>query len=176
MRGDSQVQETFLPTSADKQACNHGTECSNHHPSLSTLWSKGLSRSKIKWWAIYTHLLVNAIVRLSHPWSRDDQGQVTFLAPSAGKQACNRDTECSKQHPSLSVLRSKVFSCSKIKWWAIYGNLPVYIYIYYIYIYIMRWFFGKVRDRTFTCTATIVFSRYLFFVFFKVTKKPRRIS
>ena len=24
-------------------------ECSNYHPSLSTLWSEGLSRSKIEW-------------------------------------------------------------------------------------------------------------------------------
>ena len=38
--GDSQGQETFLAPSADKQTHNYDTECSNHHPSLSTL----------KWW------------------------------------------------------------------------------------------------------------------------------
>ena len=54
--GDSQCQETFLAPSADKRTSNYGTECSNHHPSLSTLRSKGLSRSKMKWWAIYTQI------------------------------------------------------------------------------------------------------------------------
>ena len=47
--GDSQDQETFLAISADKQARNYGIECSNHHPSLSSLRSKGLSRRKMKW-------------------------------------------------------------------------------------------------------------------------------
>ena len=47
--GDSQEQETFLAPSADKQTHNYDTECSNHYPSLSTLRSKGLSRSKMKW-------------------------------------------------------------------------------------------------------------------------------
>ena len=45
---DSQDQETFLAPSADKQTCNYDKECSNHHPSLSTLGSKGLSHSKMK--------------------------------------------------------------------------------------------------------------------------------
>ena len=35
--GDRQGQETFLAPSADKQTRNYDTECSNHHPSLSTL-------------------------------------------------------------------------------------------------------------------------------------------
>ena len=35
--GDSQGQETFLAPYADKQTRKHDTECSNHHPSLSTL-------------------------------------------------------------------------------------------------------------------------------------------
>ena len=39
---DSQGQETFLAPSADKQTRNYDTECSNHHPSLSTLRPKGL--------------------------------------------------------------------------------------------------------------------------------------
>ena len=38
--GDSQGQETFLTASTDKQTRNYDTECSNHHPSLSTLSSK----------------------------------------------------------------------------------------------------------------------------------------
>ena len=40
--GDSQGQETVLAPSADKQTRNYDTEYSNHHPSLSTLRSKGL--------------------------------------------------------------------------------------------------------------------------------------
>ena len=35
--GDSQGQETFLAPSADNQNRKYHTECSNHHPSLSTL-------------------------------------------------------------------------------------------------------------------------------------------
>ena len=50
---------------------------------------------------IYINLLVNAIVRLSHPQNGDSQGQETFLAPPADKQTCNYDTECSNHHPSL---------------------------------------------------------------------------
>ena len=47
--GDSQGQETFIALSADKQTRSYETECSNHHPSLSTRWPKGLSRSMMKW-------------------------------------------------------------------------------------------------------------------------------
>ena len=47
--GDSQGQKTFLAPSSDKQTSNYDTECSNHHPSLSALRSKGLSRNKMKW-------------------------------------------------------------------------------------------------------------------------------
>ena len=42
--GDSQGQETFLAPSMDKQTHNYDIECSNHHPSSSTLRSKGLSK------------------------------------------------------------------------------------------------------------------------------------
>ena len=84
--GDSQGQETFLAPSADKQTRNHDTECSNHHPSLSTPRPKGLSHSKMKWWAIYTKLPVNVIVILLHYSSGDSRGRETFLAPSADKQ------------------------------------------------------------------------------------------
>ena len=38
--GDSQGQKTFLAPSADKQTRNYDIECSNHHPSLSTLRPK----------------------------------------------------------------------------------------------------------------------------------------
>ena len=47
--GDSQGQKTFLAPSANKKTRNYDTECSNHHPSLSTLRPKGLSRSMMKW-------------------------------------------------------------------------------------------------------------------------------
>ena len=64
---------------------------------------------------MYTNLPVNAITRLPHPRSGDSQGQETFLAPSADKQIQNYDTECSNHHPSLSNLRSKGLSRSKMK-------------------------------------------------------------
>ena len=47
--GDSQGQETLLLPSGDKRTRNYDTECSNHHPFLSTLMLKGLRRSKMKW-------------------------------------------------------------------------------------------------------------------------------
>ena len=65
---------------------------------------------------IYKHLPVNAILRLPHPRSGDSQGQETFLAPSTDKQTRNYDIECSNHHPSLSTLRPKGLSRSKVKW------------------------------------------------------------
>ena len=65
---------------------------------------------------IYTNLPVDVIVRLLHLRSGDSQGQETFLAPSTDKQTRNYDTECSNHHPSLSTLRSKGLSRSKMKW------------------------------------------------------------
>ena len=62
--GHSQGQETFSAPSTDKQTRNYDTACSNHHLSISTLRSEGLIRNKMKLWAIYTNLPVNAIVRL----------------------------------------------------------------------------------------------------------------
>ena len=138
--GDSQAQKMFLAPSADKQTPNYGTECSNHRPFLSALRSKGLSCSKMKWWAIYTNLPANAIVRISHPRSRDSQGHETFLAPSVLKQTHKCDTECSNHHPSLSTLRSQGLSHSKMKWWTIYTNLYIYIYIYTYYLYLYLYF------------------------------------
>ena len=73
---------------------------------------------------IYTNLPVNVIVRLLHPRSGDSQGPETFLAPSADKQTRNHDKECSNHHPFLSTLRPKGLIRSKMKWWAIYTNLP----------------------------------------------------
>ena len=125
LSGDSQGQETSLALSADKPTRSYDTEFSNHHPCLSIPRLKGLSCSKMKWWTIYTNLSVNAIVRLPHPQSGDCYDQKTFLAPSADKRLRNYDTECLNHHPSLSTLRSKELSCSKMKWWA-------YIQIYQI--------------------------------------------
>ena len=65
---------------------------------------------------IYTNLPVNAIVRLPHPRSVDRQGQETFLAPPTDNQTRNYDPDCSNHHPSISTLRSKGPSRSKIKW------------------------------------------------------------
>ena len=75
---------------------------------------------------IYINLPANAIVRLPYPRSGDSQGQETVLAPSADKQTCSYDRECSNHHPSLSTLRSKGLGRSKINWWA--------IYIFYLHI------------------------------------------
>ena len=124
-RGDSQGQETFLAPSADKPTRNYDIECSNHHPSLSNLRPKGLSRSKMKWWDIYTNLPVDFIVRLPHPRSGQSQGQETFLVPSLYKPTRNDDRECSNHQPSLSTLRPKGLSCNKMEWWVIYTSLPV---------------------------------------------------
>ena len=114
--GGSQGQEAFLAPSVDKQTCNYDKECSDHYSSLSTPRSKGLSSSKMKWWAIYTNLPVNAIARLHHPQSEDIQGQETCLAPSTDKQTRNYGGECSNHHPSLSTTRSKRMSRSEMKW------------------------------------------------------------
>ena len=38
---------------------------------------------KIYFIYLYTNLLVNVLVRLPHPWSRDRRGQEMFLAPPA---------------------------------------------------------------------------------------------
>ena len=123
--GDIQGQETFLTPSSDKPTCNYDIDCSNHHPSSSNLRPKGFSCSQMKWWAINTDLPMDVIFRLPHPRSGHTHGQETFLAPSADKQTSNYDIECSNQHPSLSTLRSKSLSRSKMKWGVISTNLPV---------------------------------------------------
>ena len=123
--GDSQGQERFLPPSAEKQTRNYDIECSNHHPLLSNVRLKGLSRSKMKRWTIHTNVPADVIVRLPHPQSGDSQGQETFLAPSADKKIRNYDIEGSNHHLLLSTLRPTELTSSKMKWWAIHTNLPV---------------------------------------------------
>ena len=123
--GDIQNQESFLAPSAEKPTRNYDIECSNHHPSLSTLTPKWLSPSKTKCWAIYKNSPVDVTVRLPHPRSGDSQGQKTFLAPSVDKPTRNYDIECSNHHPSLPNLRPKGLSRSKMKWLPIYTNLPM---------------------------------------------------
>ena len=91
---DSQNHETSLAPSADKPTRNYHIEYSNQHPFLSTLRPNGFSRSEMKWWAIYTNLSMDDIVRLSHPQSRDSQNQEMFLPPSTDKQTRNYDIEC----------------------------------------------------------------------------------
>ena len=68
--------------------------------------------------------LIYGVVRLLHPRCGDNQSQETFLAPST-----DNDTECSLHNPSLSTLRPKGLSCSKLKWWAMYTNLPVNVVV-----------------------------------------------
>ena len=78
---------------------------------------------------VYTNLPVNAIVRLPHPRRGEGKSQETLLAPSVDKKICNYNTVCSKHHPSLSSVRSKGLSRSKMKWSAIYTNLPVNVIV-----------------------------------------------
>ena len=123
--GDIQDLETFLAPSADNRTNNYDTESSNHHTFLSTLRAQGLSRSKMKWWAMYTNLPLNSIIRLPHLRSGDIQGQEPFLALSAENRTCDYDTKCSNYYTSVSSLRVKGLSRSNMKWWALYTNLPV---------------------------------------------------
>ena len=48
-----------------------------------------------------------------------------ILAPSADNQTHNYDKDCSKNHRSLSSLTPEGLCVSKMKWWAIYKNLPL---------------------------------------------------
>ena len=65
---------------------------------------------------VYTNLPVDVIIRLPHPQSGHSQGQESFLLPSADKQTCDYDIECSNHHSSLSTLRPKGLSRSKMNW------------------------------------------------------------
>ena len=175
----TRARKLFLVLSADKETCNYDIECSDHHPSLSTLRPKGLSRNKIKWWAIHTNLPVNVIARLPHPRIGDSQGQKTFLAPSADKQTRNYDKEWSNHHPSLSTLGQKKLSRSKMKWWAIYTNLSVNVivrlphlgngYIYfYIYFYISIYIFQNSKLKT-RCVGVLLNQNNTFFILTKIS-------
>ena len=123
--GDSRNKETSLAPSADEPTGNHDIECSNHHPSLSRLRVKGLIHRKMKWWVIHTNLPVDVIIRLPHPRGGDSRNDETSLAPSADEPTGNYDIECSNDLPSLSTIRPRQLSRSKMKWWAIYTNLPM---------------------------------------------------
>ena len=70
-----------LPINPKIEGIESYQEWPSHHTSLSTLRSKGLSRTKMKWWAIYTFLPVNAIVRLPHPGSGYNQARKRFQHP-----------------------------------------------------------------------------------------------
>ena len=111
----SRASKSFKHPLLTRKRANLTQECSNHHISLSTLRSKGLSCRKMKWSAIYTNLTVNAIVRQSHPWSADSQGQERFSALPADEKTLNYNTKVLKP-PSLPI---------KMIWWAIYIKLPV---------------------------------------------------
>ena len=43
------------------------------------------------------------MVRLRHPQSGDSEGYETLLTPSADKQTCNHERECSNHHPPAEV-------------------------------------------------------------------------
>ena len=98
----SRASKSFKHPLLTKKRANLTQECSNHHISLSTLRSKGLSCRKMKWSAIYTNLTVNAIVRQSHPWSADSQGQERFSALPADEKTLNYNTKVLKP-PSLPI-------------------------------------------------------------------------
>ena len=123
--GDSQGKETLLAPSFDKQTRNYDRECSNHHPSLSTLRPKRLSHSKMKWWAIHTNISADVIFRLPHAPTVNREGQETFLAPSINKPTRNYDIERSNHHPSIPTLRTNGLSRRMMKWLAVYTNLPM---------------------------------------------------
>ena len=108
--------KTLLAPSSNKQTSNYDTGCSKHHSSILTVRPRRLSQSKMKWWAIYTNLPLNAIVRVPYPRIGYTWREQTILAISAYNQTCNYDTECSSYHPSLSILRPRWLSCSNMKW------------------------------------------------------------
>ena len=111
---NSQGQETFLSSSTDKQTRNYDTECSNDWLSLSTLRSKGLSRSKMKWWAIHANLQVNVIDYLI--LGAEIARVFSTLDWQANPQLWHR---IFNHHPSQLILRSKELILRQLKWWAI---------------------------------------------------------
>ena len=72
---------------------------------------------------IYMYIYLVICMYIPHPRSQHSQGQEKFLAPSADKQTCSYDTECSNHHLPLSILGSKGLGGSKM-------NGEPYIQIY----------------------------------------------
>ena len=130
--GDTNLQETLLAHSADKQTNNYDTICSIHHPSLSTVRAKWLRHSKMNWLVICTSLPVNVIVRLPHPRSGKSRGQETVLTLSEEKPSRNYSSEGSNHHPSLPTLKQRhwgvarwISQGSKTNKLAIYSHLHI---------------------------------------------------
>ena len=88
-----------------------------------------MSRSIIKWWVLCTSLPLTVTVRQPYPRGGDIQDQEKFLAPFLDRQTLNYDIECSNHYLSLSTLRPKELSPSKIKWWDIYTNLQLRVIV-----------------------------------------------
>ena len=113
---DSQGHKIFWASPGDKQTQKYHKECSNHHPSLLAVRTKDFSCIKMKWSVIYPNVAAKTLVRVRQYSSGDSHGQEQVLAPSAENQTYNYDTEYSNHHPSLSTVRPKGLSCSKMKW------------------------------------------------------------
>ena len=113
-RGKKQGPETFLARSADIRNHNYNTECSNCHLSLSTLWSNGFRRRKMKFIYIQTYQKVresdNRILEAKIVQSREK-----VLEPCADNRNHHYNADCSSHHPSLSRQMSKRLSCGKMK-------------------------------------------------------------
>ena len=83
---------------------------------------------------------------LIQTWSRDIQGQETFIAPSADNETHNNyDTAVSNHYPSLSAISHRNWAVERWNGDLYTYKLPVnvivrlpHIYIY-IYIYIKFW-------------------------------------
>ena len=67
--------------------------------------------------------------QLSYPGSRKSQSQEIILTRSPDKRTRKYGTDCSKRHPSISALRPKWLSPSKMKLWTIYTSLPVNVIV-----------------------------------------------
>ena len=91
--------------------------------------------------------LIYGVVRLLHPRCGDNQSQETFLAPSTVNQTHSYDTEFSLHNPSLSTLRPKGLSCSKLKWWAMCTNLPVNVVVRLPYSHAKWSNLGQLRQK-----------------------------
>ena len=111
---DSQDQETFLPSSTDNKIYNYDSKCLGNTTNTQ-IQATELKQDEMVNHA-YSHSPVNAIARLTYPRSRDILGKETFLPPSVENQTCNYYTECLNHHLSLSALRTKGLSRSKMKW------------------------------------------------------------